>query len=91
MIGTLWALLALPPIVASIIAYVLVKNIKNIKEKIFIYWLLWAAVASLVHLALGLPLMVTIAYPLLALGTGIGMIRGVERLAREGHSGRDKG
>ena len=84
-------MLFLPPIVASVVAYVLVRGVNDIKEKISIYWLLWAAVASLVHLALGLPLTVTIAYPLLALGTGIGMIRGVEKVARERHSGGDKG
>jgi len=89
-IRTQWVLLFVPPVTASLLAYFLVKKVNGIKEKIVVYWLLWASIAILVHILIGLSPLIAITYPLLALGTGIGMLKGVGRFAREGYSGRNK-
>ena len=76
---SLWALLAIPPITASIISYFATKGIRDLKEKLVAFWALWASTASLLHALLNLNPFVLPAYPLLALFTGYFMYRGLGR------------
>ncbi len=80
----LWALLAIPPVLASIISYLATKGINNIKEKLVAFWVLWASTASLVHVLLNLNPLLLPSYPLLALFTGFFMYRGLGRLEPKG-------
>ncbi len=81
----MWILLGLPPILASIVAYIVTKGIDNVKEKIVAFWFIWSGVASTVHLLLGLPPLIALAYPALAFGTGLALIRGVMKLGGKRH------
>ncbi len=81
----MWERLFVPPVLASIVAYLATKDINDLKEKLVAFWALWAAVGSAVHLLLGLPPLIALAYPLLALSTGAFMYRGL-KVAHKGRS-----
>ena len=80
----MWVLLAVPPITASIVSYLVTKDIKDLKEKLVAFWTLWASISSALHVLLGLSPLLLPAYPLLALFTGFFMYRGLGKLGSKG-------
>ncbi len=81
----MWALLAVPPVSASIISYLVTKGISDVKEKLVAFWTLWASVATLTHVLLNLNPLLLPSYPLLAFFTGFFMYRGLGKLEPKGH------
>ncbi len=84
-------MLFLPPILASLMAYLGVRRVNGVEEKIALFWLLWASIAVTIHVLLGLYPLIALAYPLLALFTGYFMISRVKVIgASKGPNRGDK-
>ncbi len=82
----MWSLLAIPPITASVISYLAIRNISGIKEKLIAFWSLWAAVSMSLHVLLNLNPLLLPSYPLLAFFTGFFMYKGVGKVESKGRT-----